>query len=79
MTAAAVNVGALVGGSIVVEAAFGLNGLGLKTVIGIFANEFRLVQITVVVLALVYVLINFFVDIAYGWLDPRVRAARTLS
>ena len=79
LTAAAVNVGALVGGSIVVETAFGLNGLGRKTVVGIFSNEFRLIQMTVVVLALVYVLLNFFVDIAYSWLDPRVRAARTLS
>lgn len=78
LTAAAVNVGALVGGSVVVETAFNLNGLGRKTVIGIFSSEFRLVQITVVVLALVYVFINFVVDIAYGFLDPRVRAGRGL-
>ena len=76
VTAAAVNVGALVGGSVVVETAFNLNGLGRRTVLGIFASEFRLVQITVVVLALVYVLINFLVDILYGFLDPRVRAGR---
>lgn len=79
LTAAAVNVGALVGGSVVVETAFSLEGLGGKTVVGIFSNEFRLVQITVVVLALVYVFINFVVDIAYGFLDPRVRAGRALS
>lgn len=76
VTAAAVNVGALVGGSVVVETAFNLNGLGRRTVLGIFASEFRLVQITVVVLALVYVLTNFLVDIFYGFLDPRVRAGR---
>lgn len=76
VTAAAVNVGALVGGSVVVETAFNLNGLGRRTVLGIFASEFRLVQITVVVLALVYVLTNFLVDILYGFLDPRVRAGR---
>ena len=76
VTAAAVNVGALVGGSVVVETAFNLNGLGRRTVLGIFASEFRLVQITVVVLALVYVTINFLVDILYGFLDPRVRAGR---
>ena len=76
VTAAAVNVGALVGGSVVVETAFNLNGLGRRTVLGIFASEFRLVQVTVVVLALVYVTINFVVDILYGFLDPRVRAGR---
>jgi len=76
VTAAAVNVGALVGGSVVVETAFNLNGLGRRTVLGIFASEFRLVQITVVVLALVYVITNFLVDILYGFLDPRVRVGR---
>lgn len=79
ITAAAVNVGALVGGSLVIETAFSLNGLGRKTVVGIFAAEFRLVQITVAVLAIVYVVINFFVDISYAWLDPRVRHARTMG
>lgn len=79
LTAAAVNVGALVGGSVVVETAFNMNGLGRRTVVGIFSAEFRLVQMTVVILALVYVTINFLVDISYGLLDPRVRAARSLS
>ena len=79
LTAAAVNVGALVGGSVVVETAFNLNGLGRKTVVGIFSAEFRLVQITVVVLALVYVTINFLVDLSYGFLDPRVRAVRSIA
>ncbi len=78
LTAAAVNVGALVGGSVVVETAFNMNGLGRKTVVGIFSSEFRLVQITVVVLALVYVFINFLADILYGFLDPRVRGARSV-
>lgn len=79
LTATAVNVGTLVGGSLVVETAFNLNGLGRKTVFGIFQSDFRLVQMTVVILALVYVFITYVVDIAYGWLDPRVRAARSLT
>ncbi|MEO6123080.1 MAG: ABC transporter permease [Ilumatobacteraceae bacterium] len=79
LTSAAINVGTLVGGSLIVETAFGLNGLGRKTVLGIFSSDFRLVQVTVAILALVYVFFTFLVDIAYGWLDPRVRAARTLS
>lgn len=78
LTAAAVNVGALVGGSVVVETAFNLNGLGRRTVVGIFSSEFRLVQVTVVVLALVYVFINFIADMIYGLLDPRVRGARSV-
>lgn len=79
VTAAAVNVGALIGGSLVVENYFTLNGLGRKTVQGIFGADFRLVQITVVVLAITYVVVNFLVDLLYAWLDPRIRHARALS
>jgi peptide/nickel transport system permease protein len=79
VTASAVNVGALIGGAIVVENTFGLSGLGLKTVTGIFSADFRLVQITVVFLATVYVLANFLVDLSYAWIDPRVRMARSIA
>lgn len=78
ITASAVNVGALIGGAIVVETTFNMSGLGRKTVQGIFTGEFRLVQVTVVFLATVYVLANFLVDLSYAWLDPRVRAARSM-
>jgi peptide/nickel transport system permease protein len=37
------------------------------------------VQYGVVILALIYVFVNFFVDIAYAWIDPRIRHARALG
>lgn len=79
VTASAVNVGALIGGAIVVETTFGLPGLGGRTVTGIFSADFRLVQMSVVFLATVYVLVNFLVDLSYAWIDPRVRMARSVA
>jgi peptide/nickel transport system permease protein len=79
VTAAAVSTGALIGGVVIVEQTFGLKGMGFVTVQGIFAREYPTVQYGVVILALVYVFVNFFVDLAYAWIDPRVRHARMLA
>jgi len=79
VTSAAVQIGALMGGVVIVESFFGLNGMGRLTVESIFLREYPTVQYCVVILALIYVFTNFFVDLAYAWIDPRVRASRTLS
>lgn len=79
VTSAAVNIGALMGGVVIVEEFFLLNGMGRLTVESIFRREYPTVQYAVVVLALIYVLTNFLVDIAYAWIDPRVRAGRALG
>jgi peptide/nickel transport system permease protein len=78
VTASAVNIGALIGGTIVVEQTFQLQGLGSKIVIGIFSADFRLVQFTVVIISVVYVIANLLVDLSYAWIDPRVRMARSV-
>lgn len=79
VTSAAVNIGSLMGGVVIVEAFFLLNGMGRLTVESIFRHEYPTVQYSVVVLALIYVGINFVVDLAYAWIDPRVRAGRALG
>jgi peptide/nickel transport system permease protein len=53
--------------------------MGRLTVESIFRREYPTVQYCVVVLALIYVLVNFVIDIAYAWIDPRVRAGRALG
>jgi len=78
VTAAAVQVGALMGGVVVVEQFFSLNGMGRLTVESIFTREYPTVQYSIVILALIYVLTNFFVDMIYAWIDPRVRVSRAL-
>ncbi|MEI7547844.1 MAG: ABC transporter permease [Actinomycetota bacterium] len=79
VTSAAVQIGALMGGVVIVESFFGLNGMGSLTVESIFTHEYPTVQFCVVILALIYVFTNFLVDLAYAWIDPRVRVSRTLS
>jgi peptide/nickel transport system permease protein len=79
VTSAAVNIGALMGGVVIVEQFFLLNGMGRLTVESIFRREYPTVQYCVVILALIYVFINFFVDLTYAWIDPRVRANRALG
>ncbi|MEQ1872292.1 MAG: ABC transporter permease [Ilumatobacteraceae bacterium] len=79
ITATAVNVGALMGGVVIVEQFFLLNGMGRLTVESIFRREYPTVQYAVVVLALIYVFVNLMADMAYAWIDPRVRARRALS
>lgn len=79
VTATAVNVGALMGGVVIVEQFFLLNGMGRLTVESIFRREYPTVQYAVVVLALIYVGVNLIADMAYAWIDPRVRARRALS
>jgi peptide/nickel transport system permease protein len=79
VTSAAVNIGALMGGVVIVEQFFLLNGMGRLVVESIFRREYPTVQYGVVLLALIYVLINFFVDLAYAFIDPRVRVGRALG
>ncbi len=67
------------GGVVVVEGFFGLNGMGQLIVANIFAHEYSIVQYGVALLALIYVTVNFLVDMAYAWIDPRVRAGRALG
>jgi peptide/nickel transport system permease protein len=64
---------------VIVEQFFLLNGMGRLTVESIFRREYPTVQYCVVVLALIYVVVNFVIDLAYAWIDPRVRAGRALG
>lgn len=73
MTVAGLQFGALLGGSVVVETVFGRQGLGFLTVSGIQRADFPLVQSTVMLAALAFVLVNLLVDLTYSALDPRIR------
>jgi peptide/nickel transport system permease protein len=68
-----IDIGALLGGVIVVEQVFGLQGLGQQTVTAITQGDGQLVIGFVILAALFVVAANLIVDIAYSLLDPRVR------
>jgi peptide/nickel transport system permease protein len=65
--------GNLLAGAVIVETVFSRPGLGRLIVGGILAKDFPLVQGTVLFVATAYVMINVLVDIAYAFVDPRIR------
>ncbi len=73
ITVAGLEAGTLLGGNIVIETIFSWPGLGTLIVGGIFARDYPVVQAGVIFFALVFVLINLLVDIAYSIVDPRIR------
>ena len=75
VTVAGLNIGRLIGGTVIVETLFALPGVGDLTIRSIFSRDYTLVQGCVLVIAVGYVVINFVVDMLYAVVDPRVRHA----
>jgi peptide/nickel transport system permease protein len=63
----------LMGGLVVTEQVFNLNGIGLLFVQSVARRDYTLVQALVLLVAFVYIFVNFCVDLLYGWFDPRIR------
>jgi len=76
LTVAGLNVGVLIGGAVIVEVIFSLPGIGTLLFEAINARQYIALQSLVAIIAVGYVLINFFVDVLYAVLDPRIRHAR---
>lgn len=75
ITMAGINLGRLIGGTVIVETLFGLPGLGQLVASSITMRDVIMVQGVVVFIAVVYVAVNMVVDASYGIIDPRVRKA----
>ena len=71
----AVQLGFLLGGSVVVEAIFALDGLGYLAYQSISNKDFPVMQVIVLLLSVIYVALTLAADIANAWLDPRIRVA----
>jgi peptide/nickel transport system permease protein len=63
----------LVSGAFIVEFMFAIPGLGRMGIDAVFARDFPVLQVILVIVALNVILVNLLVDLAYGFLDPRVR------
>lgn len=72
---AAVQLGFLLGGSVVIETIFALDGLGYLAYQSITFKDFPVTQIIVLLLSVIYILLTLASDIANAWLDPRIRVA----
>ncbi|MEU4406019.1 ABC transporter permease [Streptosporangium sp. NPDC023963] len=75
ITAVGLNLGALIGGTVIIETLFGLPGVGRLIVESIFSRDYLTVQGGVVLISIGYVLVNFAVDLVYVAVDPRIRRA----
>jgi peptide/nickel transport system permease protein len=73
ITIAGLQFGSLLSGAIVIEKVFARPGLGLTLLDAIAERNYSVVQGTVLVIAVIYVLVNMAVDLAYGLADPRIR------
>jgi peptide/nickel transport system permease protein len=73
VTAVGLNTGHLIGGAVIIEVLFAINGMGRLTVNAVFASDYPVVQGAVLLFSLAFVLANFVVDVLYVALDPRVR------
>ena len=72
---AAVQLGFLLGGSVVIETIFALDGLGYLAYQSIIQKDFPVTQVIVLLLSVIYILLTLASDIANAWLDPRIRVA----
>lgn len=72
---AAVQLGFLLGGSVVIETIFALDGLGYLAYQSIIQKDFPVTQVIVLLLSVIYILLTLASDVANAWLDPRIRVA----
>ncbi len=75
ITVAGLQFGSLLSGAIIVEKVFSRPGLGLTLLDAILERDYPVVQGTVLVIAIIYVIVNIGVDVLYGVIDPRIRRA----
>ncbi len=79
LTVAGLNVGTLIGGAVVIEVIFNLGGMGKAIVFALNQKQYVTLQSLILVLAALFVLVNFLVDALYTIVDPRIRRARAAA
>ncbi len=61
------------GGLVVTEQVFNLNGLGSLLVEAVLNADYNMIQALAMLIATVFISVNFIIDVLYAWLDPRIR------
>ncbi|MGH2374623.1 MAG: ABC transporter permease [bacterium] len=75
VTVMGIQLGRLLGGAVIVEQIFGMPGVGTALVSAIGERDYPVVQGTVLMMGLLFIFVQFLVDLCYGYLDPRIRYA----
>ena len=76
VTVLGIHLGHLLGGTVIVETIFGWPGVGKYAVDAIFSRDYPVIQGFVLYMAVIFLLVNLAVDLAYRWLDPRLHFGR---
>ncbi len=75
ITVAALQIGFLISGAVIVEVVFARPGFGSLLIGGVVGRDYQLIQGMLVVLVTVFVVVNTLADVAYGLADPRIRVS----
>jgi peptide/nickel transport system permease protein len=75
VTVAGLQMGILLGGTVVVEEVFTLPGVGRLILWSIYQRDYPLTQSTILFIAVMFMTINLLIDLLYSYLDPRIRYA----
>jgi len=67
------QVGALLSGTVVIEAVFSVPGVGGGLVAALLSRDLPMIQIYIIYFAVLALVVNLLVDLTYAWLDPRIR------
>ena len=78
LTVAGLNIGTLIGGAVVVEVIYGLPGMGFQILYALNQKQYVVLQSLILVIGLLFVLVNFAVDVLYRIVDPRIRRATSV-
>lgn len=73
ITVSGLALGGLLGGSVAVERAFGVPGLGLALVFALSERDWTVIQNLVLLYGVIFTLVNLTIDLSYAWFDPRIR------
>ena len=79
MTSVALQMSALIGGTVIVEQFFGPKGIGERLIFAIQQNDLLVIQLIAAILVVFVVVANLIVDLLYSVVDPRIRLARSLG
>jgi peptide/nickel transport system permease protein len=76
ITLAGVNLGRLLGGTVIIEHLFAVPGIGRLVIAAIFTKDYPVLQGSVLMLATAYLLLSAVIDLSYAFIDPRIRRGR---
>ena len=77
ITLLGLQLGALLAGAVITETVFSWPGIGLLTIESIQSRDYPVVQACVLLISVTYVVVNVLTDLAYAWIDPRIRLGAT--